>query len=64
MELYKLYQIVHRRTDWPDLCEWQRRVMMPEWYEERERRGRAAIARLMAFDAVIRTSCGNNYFLN
>lgn len=47
MEFYKMFHIRHRRTDWYKLYRWQRRVMMPEWYEERERRAEAAYRRLM-----------------
>ena len=47
MEFYKLYFILHRRTDWHKLWRWQRQIMMPEWYEERERRAETAYRRLM-----------------
>lgn len=47
MAFYKLFYIIHRRTDWDRLYEWQREIMMPEWYEERERRTKEALYRLM-----------------
>lgn len=45
MEFYKLYFLVHHRTDWPRLYRWQRRVMMPEWYAEREERAELMLKR-------------------
>lgn len=47
MEFYKMFHVLHRRTDWPALYLWERRIMMPELYEERERRAKAAYASLM-----------------
>ena len=36
MSFFKLYNKVHRRTDWCDLWRWERKSVMPEWYKERE----------------------------
>lgn len=47
MEFYKLFYILHRRTDWYRLWRWEREIMMPEWYEERERQAELAMKRLM-----------------
>ena len=47
MAFYKLFYILHRRTDWFRLWRWEREIMMPEWYEERERQAELAKQRLM-----------------
>lgn len=36
MEFYKLFRIVHRRTDWIELWTFERKTVMPERYEEKE----------------------------
>ena len=36
MTFFKLYSKVHRRTDFYNLWRWERKSVMPEWYEERE----------------------------
>lgn len=46
MEFYKLYFIIHRRTDWYKLWRWEREIMMPEWYEERRKQEELSIKRL------------------
>ena len=35
MAFYKLFQIVHFRTDWYQLYRWERESIMPQWYEEK-----------------------------
>lgn len=47
MAFYKLFYIVHRRTDWVRLYRWQRETIMPEWYEERERQFQQRLASLV-----------------
>lgn len=47
MEFYKLFHIIHRRTDWDRLYEWQRKTMMPEWYKNYEQELECAVNRLM-----------------
>lgn len=47
MAFYKLFRVLHRRTDWYRLYEWQRKIMMPEWYEKQEKRQVEALAKLM-----------------
>lgn len=47
MAFYKLFCVLHRRTDWFRLWRLEREYMMPEWYEEREKRAEAAWERLM-----------------
>lgn len=47
MAFYKLYRLIHRRTDWLRLLDWERQIMMPEWYIEREKRRKLAINRFM-----------------
>lgn len=46
MEFYKLYFIIHRRTDWYKLWRWEREMIMPEWYEERRKQEELSIKRL------------------
>lgn len=64
MAFYKLFCIIHRRTDWYKLWRWQREIMMPEWYEERERRTSQAMKRLFMPFTVIGNMMANNYYLN
>lgn len=47
MAFYKLFYILHRRTDWYRLWRWEREIMIPEWYEERERQAKLVMQRLM-----------------
>ena len=64
MAFYKLFCLIHRRTDWPKLYRWQRRIMMPEWYEEKERQAMLHIRRLALMDCGIRAALGeSNYYL-
>lgn len=63
MEFYKLYRLIHRRTDWPDLYRWQRRILMPEWYEEREKQARLALSQLALAQFGIKAMLGDSYFL-
>lgn len=46
MAFYKLYFIIHRRTDWERLLEWERKIMMPEWYEEKHKRAMQSLQKL------------------
>jgi len=46
MELYKLFCIIHRRTDFEYIYEIQREMMFPEEYAERRKRGAEALKRL------------------
>lgn len=46
MELYKLFCIIHRRTDFEYMYEIQREMMFPEEYAERRKRGAEALRRL------------------
>lgn len=64
MEFYKLFYLIHRRTDWPRLYEFERRCMMPEWYAERERQTKLAIHRLGLLHLGMTCAFGNSeYFL-
>lgn len=47
MEFYKMFYILHRRTDFYRLYRWERKTIMPEWYEEREKQAEIAYQRLM-----------------
>lgn len=46
MAFYKLFCILHRRTDWERLLDWERQIMLPEWYEERKQRTSELLYRL------------------
>lgn len=47
MEFYKIFCIIHRRTDWNKLYQWQRECMFPEIYEERRKRSKESIRKLI-----------------
>ena len=47
MAFYKLFYIVHRRTDWVKLYHWQREQIMPEVYEAQRKRGRDGLLRVL-----------------
>ena len=49
MAFYKLFYVIHRRTDWNKLWRWERRIMMPEWYAEREEQSNKALERILWF---------------
>ena len=57
MAFYKLFYLLHRRTDWPDLLERERQFMMPEQYAAAKRQAEMALARLMVPFTVL-NSCG------
>ena len=62
MEFYKLFRIVHRRTDWIELWTFERKTVMPEWYEERGPRSNSrsifqSVGNLLQFYKVMQ----NNY---
>lgn len=46
MAFYKLFYLIHHRTDWIELYRWERKIMMPEWYREQERLAQLAVKRL------------------
>lgn len=59
MEFYKMFFIIHRRTDFYKMYRWQRQIMMPEWYEERERQTEILYQRLMMPFEIIK-NCMND----
>lgn len=46
MAFYKLYFIVHRRTDFSQLLRWVHKMMHPEYYMEKKQYAHDAIMRL------------------
>ena len=46
MAFYKLYFIVHRRTDFYRLWRWMDEMMYPEYYVEKKQHAHDAIMRL------------------
>lgn len=56
MAFYKLFYIVHRRTDWLKLYHWQRELIMPEVYEAQRKRGRDALAGLLITSSCIQAA--------
>lgn len=64
MAFYKLFQIVHFRTDWVQLYRWERKSIMPQWYEERERQSKLHINALRLASFGIMSKLGkSDYFL-
>lgn len=53
MEFYKLFYLIHRRTDWVRLWRWERTIMMPEWYEQEQIRSRNALKSLTMMSAMV-----------
>lgn len=47
MAFYKLFYLLHRRTDWPDLLDLEKQFMMPEQYAAAKRQAEMALAKLM-----------------
>ena len=56
MAFYKLFYIVHRRTDWVKLYRLQRECIMPEWYEERRKQARMAATELLCASMLIQAA--------
>lgn len=64
MELYKLFYLIHRRTDWKELYRWQRETILPEWYEESRRQADLMIQNVALLNLGIRGALGGlSYFL-
>lgn len=61
MAFYKLFYVLHRRTDWHKLWRWERRIMMPEWYAEREGQYNKALARLKMMNTFVYSMCQSAY---
>lgn len=62
MAFYKLFHVIHRRTDWYELWRWERQIMMPEWYEEREEQANQALARLKMMNTFVYSMCPSAYY--
>lgn len=50
MEFYKLFYLIHRRTDWDELYEFEWRIMCPQEAKERDRRAHEALRKLNAIN--------------
>lgn len=59
MAFYKLFYLLHRRTDWPDLLDLEKQFMMPEQYAAAKRQAEIALAKLMVLFTVL-----NSYGIN
>lgn len=59
MAFYKLFYIVHRRTDWVTLYRWQRECIMPEWYEEKREQARIAATKLLCASMLVHEAASN-----
>ena len=59
MAFYKLFYIVHRRTDWVKLYRWQRECIMPEWYEEKRKQARIAATELLCASMLVHNAARN-----
>lgn len=53
MGFYKLYKLIHRRTDTSNLMDEFDRMIRPWYYEVRSKRARRALAQFMAASALI-----------
>lgn len=59
MAFYKLFYLLHRRTDWPDLLDLEKQFMMPEQYIAAKRQAEMALVKLMIPFTVL-----NSYGIN
>ena len=64
MELYKLYCILKRHTGFNEMWRIQRKLIMPEWYEEKHKQAMLAVRRLSLAYFGIKSRFGSSeYFL-
>lgn len=64
MAFYKLFQIVHFRTDWYQLYRWERESIMPQWYEEKRKQAEIHLRALTLATLGIQSKLGTSeYFL-
>ena len=59
MAMYKLYVIIHRRTDFYEISRKIYEAIYPEYYEEQRRKSRTTLAKLM----VLKSMLGGNEYL-
>lgn len=59
MAFYKLFYLLHRRTDWPNLLDLEKQFMMPEQYAAAKRQAEMALVKLMVPFTVL-----NSYGIN
>lgn len=57
MAMYKLFVVIHRRTDFYKLARALDELMYPEYYEEVRRRGEIALRRLHIMNDAISKLC-------
>lgn len=61
MAFYKLYCIVHRRTDFYRLCRWMDEIMHPEYYAEKKQQAHDAIMRLAMLTNIVHRISGGGW---
>lgn len=61
MEFYKLFYLIHRRTDWDRLYEFEWRIMNPIAYAEREERMRKAMLKFGLMQSLVASMTDNVY---
>lgn len=60
MEFYKLF---HKRTNWEALWLWQRKLIYPEYYEQKRIESEKRLERLLLPFSIIQRSIENSYYL-
>ena len=68
MSLYKLFYIIHRRTDFVRLYRFERRAVFPEWYAEKQelclaRKHRQNLIELLGVAQVLSMSLDHGYYM-
>lgn len=61
MEFYKLFYLIHRRTDWDRLYDFEWRIMNPIAYAEREERARKAMLKFGLLQSLVTSMTENVY---
>lgn len=59
MEFYKLFC---HRTNWVELWIWERKLIMPEYYEKLEKEHRERLAKLLTPFAIIENCLGHRFY--
>lgn len=61
MEFYKLFYLIHRRTDWDRLYDFEWQIMNPIAYAEREARMRKALLKFGLMQSLVASMTDNVY---
>ncbi|WP_321024587.1 hypothetical protein [Eisenbergiella porci] len=61
MAFYKLYYIIHRRTDFYQLWRWMDEMMHPEYYAEKKQHAHDAIMHLAMITNIMHSISGSRY---